>query len=61
MPELSNVSGRIANRLFFGSFFSTEKKEHVPPRTPRYPIVFSILKPLDQAELPLSSSSWTRM
>ena len=31
MPELNNICGRIANRLFFGSFFSTEKKEHVPP------------------------------
>ena len=30
MPELNNICGRIANRLFFGSFFSTEKKEHVP-------------------------------
>ena len=25
------VCGRTANRLFFGSFFSPEKKEHVPP------------------------------
>ena len=30
-PELSNLIGRTANRLFFGSFFSSEKKEHVPP------------------------------
>ena len=34
MPELSNVCGRIANRLFFGSFFSPEKKEHVPYHSP---------------------------
>ena len=30
MSELSKSCGRTANRLFFGSFFSTEKKEHVP-------------------------------
>ena len=24
------------NRLFFGSFFSSEKKEHVPPRPPKH-------------------------
>ena len=29
--ELRNICGRIANRLFFGSFFSPEKKEHVSP------------------------------
>ena len=32
--NLSNHAGERPNRLFFGSFFSSEKKEHVPPRFP---------------------------
>ena len=41
MSELSKSCGRTANRLFFGSFFSPEKKEHVP-LVPHYGICFTL-------------------